>query len=705
MLLPRFTPPAVRRFTRPSVPRHRRLSLEPLEHRTLLAGLPLSEVIYLSTAAPGTIKNPDGSYVKFDDSDILRLDIERSASGEVLWYRHRLLFDGSDVGLDDAGEGIDALAILPDGRIVISTVGKVSVPGVTAGGEDLLLFTPDEGGLGLRTSGTWSLLFDGSDVGLSTKSENIDALAVLPDGRLIISTTGNFSVPRAKGSGEDLLAFTPAPGGLGPNTVGTWSLWFDGSKNELAAKGEKVNAVDVDAAIVQLSTSGAFGVSGAVGNREDVFSHDMASGAYLPGLRLDGSAVSLAAHDVNAIHFCKAGDVCLEPSADLPVIDVAGVLAAAQVKLAAHDARHSLKTRYASQAKLNGPTWSTVAASNWESGFYPGALWYLYEATGDPQWLDRARAWTTGIEGQKNNSNTHDIGFMVFDSFGHGVRLTGDAHYRDVVLTAAQSLSRRFSHTVGATRSWNGGSFRVIIDNVMNIELLFWAAKNGGTPDGGGTSQDLYNMAVRHMQTTYAAHVRPDGSTWHVVDFNSSNGVVKSRSSAQGKSASSTWSRGQAWAIHGFTMAYRETGDPLFLEAARKTADYYIEAVTDDWVPQADFHSKYTDLAHKDSSAAAIAASGMIELFTLEPDAARRDKYWSAASHILESLMSPSYFSQGSNNAGLLLHGARKYPGENMSYMFGDYYFLEAVVRYAKVQRGLAGQPINQPMGPLLPPG
>src|SRR5262249_6973252 len=182
-----------------ATPRPRRLRLEPLESRNLSAALPLAEAIYFSTTAPGSLTGSDGVKVKFDDSDIVRLDLTRNDAGEVLSYRYELLFDGSDVGLDSDGEDIDALAILPDGSLVISTTGKVAVPGLTAGGEDLLLFTPSPGGLGYHTAGTWSLLFDGSDVGLTTASENIDAVALLPDGRLLISTSGAVSVPGVKG--------------------------------------------------------------------------------------------------------------------------------------------------------------------------------------------------------------------------------------------------------------------------------------------------------------------------------------------------------------------------------------------------------------------------------------------------------------------------------------------------------------------------
>jgi unsaturated chondroitin disaccharide hydrolase len=192
-------------------------------------------------------------------------------------------------------------------------------------------------------------------------------------------------------------------------------------------------------------------------------------------------------------------------------------------------------------------------------------------------------------------------------------------------------------------------------------------------------------MAISHATKTLANHVRADGSTYHVVDYNPTTGAVIDKYTHQGKSDESTWARGQAWAVYGFTMVYRETGDLQFLEAARRTADYCLANLPDDFVPLADFRSTYTDLAHKDSSAAAIAASGLIELSQLEDDPARSQRYRAGAANILDSLASPTYLTSTSANAGLLLHGARNYPGENRTYMFGDYYFVEALLRYSRL--------------------
>ena len=295
--------------------------------------------------------------------------------------------------------------------------------------------------------------------------------------------------------------------------------------------------------------------------------------------------------------------------------------------------------------------------------------------------MQRAEAWQAGLEAQKNNTSTHDIGFMLFDSFGQGQRLTGNEAYRQILLTAAGSLAVRYSPTVGSVRSWgrlNSPTFTVIIDNMMNLELLFWAARNGGDP----TWRD---MAVSHALNSARDHVRPDGSTYHVVEYSSKTGALKWRGTHQGYSDTSTWSRGQAWAVHGFTMAYRETGDARFLDTARRTADYFLAHLPDDRVPYWDFNLPSLTGEPRDSSAAAIAASGLLELARLEPDRLSSGRYRDAATSILASLCSPPYLATGTQRGAILLHGTQHKPAGNYDtgLIFGDYFFLEALLRYA----------------------
>jgi len=344
-------------------------------------------------------------------------------------------------------------------------------------------------------------------------------------------------------------------------------------------------------------------------------------------------------------------------------------------------ARTIATNRYPSTTSSSG-SWNTTGASDWTSGFFPGSLWYMAQQSGDPTWKSRAASWTAGLESQKNDTSTHDVGFKIFTSFGNGYRVTGNESYRQVILTAAGSLAKRYDPDVGCIRSWgdisNSTDFQVIIDNMMNLELLFWASKHGG--------QSVWSeMAVSHALKTMANHVRADGSTYQIVNYNPSTGAVKSKSTRQGYNTESTWSRGQAWAIYGFTMAYRETGDTRFLATARNTADYFINHLPSDNVPYWDFELPSFSGQPRDSSAAAIAASGLIELSQLDPDTNRKQTYRSAAQAILTSLSTKGvYLAEGTSNKAILLHGTQnKRDGKyDTGLIYGDYYFVQALLRY-----------------------
>jgi unsaturated chondroitin disaccharide hydrolase len=307
----------------------------------------------------------------------------------------------------------------------------------------------------------------------------------------------------------------------------------------------------------------------------------------------------------------------------------------------------------------------------------------MYEATGNAAWRTAAQTRQAGLESQKTRTDTHDLGFMLFDSFGNGFRLTNTTSYRDVALTAAASLATRYNATVGATRSWNNPSgapasdFRVIVDNMMNIELMFWASKHGGDPA-------LATKALQHALTTAREHVRADGSTFHLVIFDSANGGVKSKQTVQGYSSTSTWARGQAWGLYGFTMAYRESNDSRMLATARRVADWYVDHLPADRVPYWDFQAPGIPNEPRDSSAAAIAASGLIELSRLETDATRRQRYLTTARETLTSLSSPAYLAEGTSSRSILLHGTANKPGghSDRGLIYGDYFFLEALLRY-----------------------
>lgn len=324
--------------------------------------------------------------------------------------------------------------------------------------------------------------------------------------------------------------------------------------------------------------------------------------------------------------------------------------------------------------------WITSGPGYWTSGFFPGTLWLIHGATGDPYLRSHAESRLHALEGQKRDTTGNDQGFKLLDSFGNAHRLTGDDAYRRVVLRGARSLASRFGPAVGATRSWgnrNSPDFTVIVDNMMNLELLFWAAKHGGNPA-------WYGMALSHALRTMRAHVRGDGSTFHVVDFDPHTGAVKRKRTRQGHARGSTWSRGQAWAIHGFTMAYRETGDRRFLATVRRAADWFISHLPPDEVPYWDFDAPGIPSAPRDSSAAAIAASGLLELAALEPDPARAARYRDSGESIIASLSTPSYLGRGGATQALLLHATQDRPKGSFDtgLVFGDYYFIEALLRH-----------------------
>jgi FG-GAP repeat len=348
---------------------------------------------------------------------------------------------------------------------------------------------------------------------------------------------------------------------------------------------------------------------------------------------------------------------------------------------------------YPHQTNADG-TWGTHSAGWWTSGFFPGAMWHMFALTGDPAWRSAAAARQAGIEGLKNNTSTHDLGFMIFDSFGNGFKLTGTDSYRQTVLTAASSLATRYSSTVHAIRSQNNASgdsptdFRVIIDTMMNLELLWWASKHGGLLSHG-------TKALEHARTTANQHVRADGSTNQLVVFDSDTGAVKRKGTIQGAGSLSTWARGQAWAVHGFTMAYRESRDSQMLATARKVADYYVSHLPADKIPYWDFQAPGIPNEPRDSSAAAIAASGLIELSQLDSDITRSRTYLDTARATLESLSSPAYLAEGTSARSILLHGTDNKPlGQyDRGLIYGDYFFLEALRRYRAAVRGPAPAP------------
>jgi hypothetical protein len=328
------------------------------------------------------------------------------------------------------------------------------------------------------------------------------------------------------------------------------------------------------------------------------------------------------------------------------------------------------------------------SATQWTSGFFAGSLWYMYQATHANEWRQLADKWTVGLENNKNSKGTHDLGFMMFDSFGHAYLLTNDARYKDVVMQSSRSLVTRFNPRIGAIKSWDtenvtdgrkGWKYPVIVDNLMNLEMLFWAGTHGG--DSAWVA-----LAERHALTSAKAHVRADGSTAHVALFDPATGAFDKAVTWQGYADGSAWSRGQAWAIHGFTASYRRTRNATLLATAQRSADWFIAHLPSDGVPYWDFRAPNIPREERDASAGAIAASGLYDLARYA-DAASGDRYRAAADRVLTGLAS-GYMAPASPAGAILSHsvGARPLQSEvDVGIVYADYFFLEAMLR----RRGL----------------
>ena len=321
-----------------------------------------------------------------------------------------------------------------------------------------------------------------------------------------------------------------------------------------------------------------------------------------------------------------------------------------------------------------------VTPEDWTSGFFPGTLWYIYESTEDKFWLKHAKEYTSKIEQEKFDTGTHDTGFKIYCSFGNGYRITGNEEYEDVIVQTAKTLSTRFNPEVGAIRSWDHNTdkwdFPVIIDNMMNLELLFAATRLSG-------DSTFYNIAVDHANTTLQNHFREDNSTFHVIDYNPETGKVQNRNTHQGYSDESAWSRGQAWGLYGYVISYRETQEEKYLEQAEKIADFILNhpRLPEDMVPSWDFDVPNQENEPRDVSAAAIIASALYELSTFSEN---QQDYKEAADKILSSL-STKYTSPKGTNKGFILQNSTGHKPVNsevdVPLNYADYYYLEALHR------------------------
>lgn len=322
----------------------------------------------------------------------------------------------------------------------------------------------------------------------------------------------------------------------------------------------------------------------------------------------------------------------------------------------------------------------------WTSGFFPGSLWYLYENSENPKILEYAKLYTDRVEREKYTTDNHDVGFMLYCSFGNGLRLTQEKRYEEVLLTGANSLTTRYNPDIGLIRSWDHSTDRwhypVIIDNIMNLELFLWAYDYSGKPI-------FKEIAVSHADKTIEHHFRPDYSSYHVVSYDTILAVPHTKQTHQGYSDESMWSRGQAWGLYGYTYLYRELKDERYLLQAQNIADFLIHHpnMPEDYIPYWDYNAPDIPNTYRDSSAGSIMASALIELSDFV-DESRAKEYMKVVEKQIRTLASPEYTANlGENGCFILKHGTGAYPFNSemdVPLTYADYYYLEALIRLKK---------------------
>ncbi|WP_455613912.1 glycoside hydrolase family 88 protein [Bacteroides congonensis] len=327
---------------------------------------------------------------------------------------------------------------------------------------------------------------------------------------------------------------------------------------------------------------------------------------------------------------------------------------------------------------------TTSNAGAWTSGFFPGVLWYLYEASGDDSLKQYAENYTKRVEKEQFTTNNHDVGFILYCSFGNGWRLTGNDDYKKVLLQGAQSLSTRFNPTVGCIKSWNRKPWQypVIIDNMMNLELLLWASQNSEQTKFG-------EMARSHADVTMKHHFRPDYSCYHVVSYDTITGQSEAKCTYQGYADDSDWSRGQAWALYGYTMMYRETKQKKYLDQAIHVARFIMAhpQLPEDKIPYWDFDDPDIPAIPRDASAGAVIASALIELSRYTKGRFSKECL-AVAETQLKTLTSPEYLAEPGTNCNFILkHSVGNKPKNrevDVPLTYADYYYVEALLRYKK---------------------
>lgn len=322
----------------------------------------------------------------------------------------------------------------------------------------------------------------------------------------------------------------------------------------------------------------------------------------------------------------------------------------------------------------------------WTSGFFPGVLWYLYEIDGNDSLKIYAEDFTKRVEKEQYTTDNHDVGFMLYCSFGNGLRLTGNEDYKKVLLQGSESLCTRFRPQVGCIRSWDWNQkvweYPVIIDNMMNLEMLMWASKNSDNPKFGEIAQSHADVTMKH-------HFRPDYSSYHVVSYDTITGQPEKKNTCQGYAHESSWARGQGWALYGYTMMYRESKQEKYLNQAINIAKFIMNhpRLPEDKIPYWDFDAPDIPETLRDASAGALIASALIELSQLTEGELSK-QCLSVAETQLKTLSSAEYLAQPGTNCNFILkHSVGNFPGKgevDVPLTYADYYYVEALVRYKK---------------------
>lgn len=321
-----------------------------------------------------------------------------------------------------------------------------------------------------------------------------------------------------------------------------------------------------------------------------------------------------------------------------------------------------------------------VPSKDWTSGFYAGNLWQLFEITKNNEYKELAKKWTAFIEKEKFNNKTHDMGFKVFCSFGQGLKHIESQDYKDIIVKSSKTLISRYNDTVGSIRSWDFNKdiwqFPVIIDNMMNLEMLFEATKISG-------DSTFHKIAVTHANTTLKNHFREDHSTFHVLDYSPNTGDVRMKVTHQGYNDNSVWARGQGWAIYGYTMAYRYTKDKKYLTQAEATANFYLnhKNLPEDGIPYWDFNAPNIPNEPRDVSAGTVISSAMVELYKHT----KNTKYLEYSKKVINTLESKKYILTSEIETPFLLnHSTGNWPKNDEidePIVYADYYYLETILR------------------------